>query len=67
MNTLMSYSILIPLALILGFAPFYPQPHIVEKFRMLANGTLTKPIDIFDLCWHAWPFGLLAYKVIKDI
>lgn len=67
MNTLMSYGVLIPLALILGFAPFYPQPHIVEKLRMLVNGTLTKPIDIFDLCWHAWPFGLLAYKIISDI
>ena len=67
MNTLMSYRVLIPLALVLGFAPFYPQPHIVEKLRMLMNGTLTKPIDIFDLFWQAWPFGLLAYKIVCDI
>jgi hypothetical protein len=67
MNALMEYRVLIPLALILGFAPFYPQPHIVEKIRMLFAGDLKKPIDIFDLFWHAWPFALLGYKVFSDI
>lgn len=67
MNHLLEYKILIPLALLLGLAPFYPQPHIVEKIAMLAAGTLKKPIDIFDLFWHAWPFVLLVYRVIRDI
>jgi len=65
MKELLEYKYLIPLALLLGFAPFVPQPHIVEKLRMLAAGTLKWPIDIFDLLWHAWPFALLAYKLIK--
>ncbi|MEZ5839083.1 MAG: hypothetical protein R3D02_01175 [Hyphomicrobiales bacterium] len=52
-------------ALLLGFAPFFPEPHIVEKVRMLFQGTLKKPIDIFDLFWHAWPFALLALKLIR--
>jgi len=43
LNALLDYKILIPLVLILGFAPFFPQPHIVEKLRMLANGTLKGP------------------------
>ncbi len=43
--------ILIP-ALFLGLAPFVPEPHLVEKIRMLANGDLNKPIDIFDLIMH---------------
>ncbi|HRK19290.1 MAG TPA: hypothetical protein PK970_10065 [Hyphomicrobiaceae bacterium] len=51
------------LAAFLGFAPFYPEPHIWEKLKMLAAGTLRKPIDIFDLLWHVWPFGLLALKL----
>jgi hypothetical protein len=67
METLLDYRLLVPLVLLLGFAPFYPQPHIVEKLRMLKAGTLKRPIDIFDLFWHAWPFALLAYKVAVDI
>ncbi|MDD2899794.1 MAG: hypothetical protein PHI31_13910 [Desulfuromonadaceae bacterium] len=67
MKDLLEYKFLIPLALLLGFAPFFPQPHIVEKIRMLAAGTLRKPIDIFDLVWHAWPFLLLAYRIFTDI
>lgn len=66
MSDWLDYRFLIPLVLLLGFAPFYPQPHIVEKIRMLMAGTLKRPIDIFDLFWHAWPFALLAYKLIKD-
>lgn len=61
------YKFLIPVALVLGFAPFSPQPHIVEKVRMLMSGTLTRPIDILDLFWHAWPFALLACRVIQDL
>ncbi|MDD5285203.1 MAG: hypothetical protein PHD54_05045 [Desulfuromonadaceae bacterium] len=67
MKNLLEYRFLIPLALLLGLAPFLPQPHIVEKFRMLAAGTLKKPIDIFDLVWHTCPFLLLAYRIFRDI
>lgn len=64
MNILLDYKILIPLVLLLGFAPFFPQPHILEKIGMLFVGTLKRPIDIFDLVWHSWPFALLAYRLI---
>lgn len=67
MKDLLNYKFLIPLVLLLGFAPFVPQPHLVEKIRMLMSGTLNKPLDIFDLAWHAWPFLLLAYLIIIDI
>ena len=67
MNNLLDYKFLIPLVLILGFAPFFPQPHIVEKLRMLMAGTLKRPIDIFDLFWHAWPFVLLTYLIFRDL
>jgi hypothetical protein len=66
-NNLLDYKFLIPLVLLLGFAPFFPQPHIVEKIRMLLAGTLKKPIDIFDLVWHSWPFVLLAYRISRDL
>ena len=67
MKHLLDYRILLPLALLLGFAPFYPQPHIIEKVRMFMSGTLKKPIDIFDLVWHTWPFALLGYRIFRDI
>ena len=52
-------------AVILGGAPFVPEPHIIEKLRMLANGTLIKPIDIFDLAYHSLPIILLALKLVR--
>lgn len=50
-------------ALALGLAPFYPEPHLVEKLRMLAAGALVKPIDIFDLAMHGVPALLLLAKL----
>lgn len=53
------------LALTLGLAPFVPEPHLIEKLRMLVAGTLIKPIDIFDLLLHATPWLLLILKVVR--
>ena len=60
------YPTLIIGAILLGLAPFFPQPHLVEKIIMLKNGDLKKPIDIFDLIMHATPAILLLLKVAKD-
>lgn len=57
--------LLVIAALILGPAPFVPEPHVIEKLRMLANGNLTKPIDIFDLAYHGLPIILLMLKFIR--
>lgn len=65
MKDLLEYKFLIPLVLLLGFAPFVPQPHIVEKIRMLLAGTLKRPIDVFDLAWHVLPFMLLGYRLFR--
>jgi hypothetical protein len=51
------------LCLTLGLAPFTPEPHIWEKLKMLAAGTLVRPIDMFDLVLHAAPFVLLVLKL----
>jgi len=58
----MSWGLLIVACLTLGLAPFMPEPHIVEKLRMLMRGTLSRPIDWFDLVLHAAPWVLLALK-----
>ncbi|MGD8643941.1 MAG: RND transporter [Chromatiales bacterium] len=57
--------ILIVAALTLGLAPFTPEPHLWEKLKMLAGGTLGRPIDIFDLFLHAAPWVLLALKLMR--
>jgi hypothetical protein len=54
---------LVVFAAIMALAPFYPEPHLFEKLRMLAEGNLTKPLDIFDLFWHSWPVLLIALKL----
>ncbi|MAT36115.1 MAG: RND transporter [Ponticaulis sp.] len=53
--------------LTLGLAPFFPEPHIWEKLKMLSAGTLTKPVDIFDLFFHAWPWLLLVLKLVRMV
>ncbi len=52
-------------ALTLGLAPFFPEPHLVEKLRMLFAGTLTRPMDIFDLLMHAAPWLVLGAKLLR--
>jgi hypothetical protein len=61
------WTVVVILCLTLGLAPFTPEPHIVEKLRMLAAGTLHRPIDIFDLLFHATPWIVLALKGIRAI
>jgi len=60
------YPILIVWVILMAVAPFVPEPHLLEKVRMLMEGTLTKPIDIFDLFWHLLPDVLLILKIVRD-
>jgi len=61
------WTLVIGACLTLGLAPFAP-PHLFEKLAMLARGELRKPIDWFDLVFHAAPWlvaiakGLLSLK-----
>ncbi|GAB6042650.1 RND transporter [Endothiovibrio diazotrophicus] len=50
-------------ALALGLAPFVPEPHLWQKLKMLADGSLSRPIDIFDLFLHGAPVLLLGAKL----
>jgi hypothetical protein len=65
----LSYFLLVPLAVAVSIAP-YPageEPHLVEKLRWLVEGSLTKPLDIFDLFFHASGATLLALKLGRDL
>lgn len=57
---------LLVIALWLAVAPIQPEPHLIEKWRMLMQGTLSRPIDIFDLLLHTVPLVLLATRLVRD-
>ncbi len=59
-----SMAMLVGAALLLGLAPFSPEPHLLEKLRMLFAGDLHRPIDIFDLFWHSWPVFWIALRLL---
>jgi len=59
------FTTLIIISLMLGLAPFVPEPHVWEKLKMLFDGSLSKPVDIFDLFMHGTPWVLLGLKSIR--
>jgi len=61
-----STTTLVIISLTLGLAPFAPEPHVWEKLNMLADGTLTRPVDIFDLFLHGTPWVLLILKLVHN-
>ena len=61
------YWLLIPVAILMLLAPFQPMPHVLEKLIMLKNGTLVKPIGIFDLFYHLIPTAVLIFKIVHDL
>ena len=45
---------------VLGLAPFFPEPHIWGKIRWVAGGAVgMAPMDWLDLAWHGAPWILL--------
>ncbi len=61
------WNIAILAALTLGLAPFFPEPNIWEKLKMLASGTLVRPVDLFDFLMHGAPWLLLAAKALRMV
>jgi hypothetical protein len=56
---------LVVVAVFFALMPIQPEPHLIEKLRMLFEGTLSRPIDIFDLFMHSLPMILLAIRLIR--
>ena len=60
---------LIVMTIFLGLAPYLPfmvePPHLFTKLNMLFSGTLSKPIDIFDLLMHGTPALLLIIRLAR--
>jgi hypothetical protein len=60
---------LVFITIILGMLPWprADMPHLFEKLGMLFNGTLSRPIDIFDLLLHGAPAILLLLKAVRSL
>jgi hypothetical protein len=65
----MSWIDRLPLALLIfvaawmAVAPITPEPHLLEKIRLLSQGRLTVPLNIFDLLMHTAPLVLLGVRL----
>ena len=51
----------------LGLAPFRPEPHLLEKIRMMMRSEPMQAVDVFDLVLHAMPWLLLALVVLARL
>lgn len=58
-------SFLVPISVLMALVPFLPEPHLWQKVKMMFAGTLTRPVDIFDLVWHGVPAVVLAMKLAR--
>ncbi len=61
------YPIIIAIAIFMSLAPLTGEPHLIEKWRMLAAFTLTKPIDIFDIIIHTAPIVIVLLKIVRTM
>mgnify|MGYP006379501621 FL=1 len=50
----------------MAMAPITPEPHLVEKLRLLIQGSLLRPLDILDLVMHATPLVLVGLKLWRQ-
>lgn len=57
---------LVAIAVWLAVAPVLPEPHLIEKLRLLSQGALTRPMDIFDLALHSVPLMVLGVRLWRD-
>ncbi len=57
-------SLLVTLAVMFAIVPL-GKPHLWGKLGMLIDGTLSRPIDIFDLFMHGAPMVLLLIRLAR--
>ena len=61
MNFINDWKVLVPMALLLGLMPFFPEPHLWGQLRWVAGGAHgMQAMDWLDLLWHGFPVLLLA-------
>lgn len=62
------WKLILVLCLLLGLAPFTPEPHLWGKIKWIAGGANgMQLIDWFDVLFHGFPFVLLIRLVYVKI
>ncbi len=56
---------LLIVAVVLATLPVVPEPHLWEKLKLLADGSLSRPIDIADMLMHGVLLIPLAMKLMR--
>ena len=68
MNVFNNWRLVILLCLALGFAPFFPEPHIYGKLKwMLGRAEGMTILDWFDVLLHGLPFVLLIRLIYINV
>ena len=68
MNVFDNWRLVILLCLTLGFAPFFPEPHLFGKIKWILGGAEgMKLMDWFDTLLHGFPFILLIRLIYKNV
>lgn len=58
--------VVVALAVWMAVAPIAPEPHLIDKLRLLSQGALVRPLDVFDVCLHLAPMLLLAWRLWRQ-
>uniref|UniRef100_UPI00404813D5 hypothetical protein n=1 Tax=Algoriphagus sp. TaxID=1872435 RepID=UPI00404813D5 len=67
-SALNSFRFVEMLCLLLGLAPFFPEPHLWGKIRWVAGGAIGMSImDWLDLLWHGAPWILLIRLGVLEL
>lgn len=61
-----SLPFLIVITVVMAVLPLNATPHLFEKLGMLVDGSLQRPIDIFDLFMHGTPAALLIVRLVRQ-
>jgi hypothetical protein len=65
MKLLNNWGVILLLCVVLGLAPFFPEPHLWGKIKWVMGGAVGMAImDWLDLIWHGFPFLLLIRLVL---
>ncbi len=68
MQFINNWKLIILLCLVLGMAPFFPEPHLFGKIKWISGGAVGMGgKDWFDVLLHGFPFVLLIRLVILKL